>query len=94
MPRLFEESKIKEMTLRNRLVRSATWEGMCDLDGRPTERLVDCYRDLALGGVGLIISGYTFVLPEGRQLPGQMGIHDDSFESDYLKLTDAVHDAL
>lgn len=92
MATIFEESSINGMTLRNRLVRSATWEGMCDLDGRPTEKLADCYRDLAIGGVGLIISGYTFVLPEGRQLPGQMGIHDDGFEADYLKMTKAVHD--
>ena len=81
------------MRLRNRMVRSATWEGMCDPEGRPTGKLVDCYRDLAEGGIGLIISGYTVVVPEGRQLPSQMGIHDDGFEADYLKLTGAVHDA-
>ena len=93
MIKLFEKSSINGMKLRNRLVRSATWEGMCDLDGRPTERLADYYRELAKGGVGLIISGYTFVLPEGRQLPGQMGINDDGFKPDYLKMTKAVHDA-
>ena len=93
MATIFEESSINGMTLRNRLVRSATWEGMCDHEGRPTEKLTGCYRDLALGGIGLIISGYTFVRPEGRQLPGQMGINNDSFEADYLKLTGAVHDA-
>jgi 2,4-dienoyl-CoA reductase-like NADH-dependent reductase (Old Yellow Enzyme family) len=66
---------------------------MCDPEGRPSAKLLGCYRDLAEGGIGLIISGYTFVVPEGRQLPGQMGIHDDVFEADYLKLTGAVHDA-
>lgn len=93
MATLFEESSINGMKLRNRMVRSATWEGMCDPEGRPTVKLIDYYRDLALGGIGLIISGYTFVRPEGRQLPSQMGIHDDGFEADYLKLTEAVHDA-
>ena len=90
---LFEETTINGMTLRNRMVRSATWEGMCDPEGRPLTKLVDCYHDLAEGGIGLIISGYSFVRPEGKQLPGQMGIHDDGFETDYLKLTGAVHDS-
>ena len=80
------------MTLKNRLVRSATWEGMCAADGRPTDRLVKCYRDLARGGVGLIISGYTFVRPEGKQLPGKMGIHTDDFAAEMKAITKAVHD--
>jgi len=55
MTKLFEETKIKNMVLKNRLVRSATWEGMCDDSGRPTEMLINCYRNLAKGGVGLLI---------------------------------------
>ena len=66
---LFDKTTINGMTLQNRFVRSATWEGMCNPDGCPTGRLIKCYRDLARGGVGLIISGYTFVRPDGRQLP-------------------------
>ncbi len=79
------------MTLGNRFVRSATWEGMCETDGRPTQRLASCYRDLALGGVGLIITGYAFVRPEGKQLPGKMGIHTDDFAAEMRALTGAVH---
>jgi 2,4-dienoyl-CoA reductase-like NADH-dependent reductase (Old Yellow Enzyme family) len=30
MTALFEQTMINGMTLRNRLVRSATWEGMCE----------------------------------------------------------------
>lgn len=92
MATLFEKTRIKGMTLRNRLVRSATWEGMCDADGRPTEKLNNCYRDLAKGGIGLIISGYTFVRPEGKQLPGKMGIQTDDFADAYRDLARTVHD--
>jgi len=90
---LFEETSINGMTMRNRMVRSATWEGMCEQDGRPTEKLVNCYRGLANGGIGLIITGYAFVRPEGKQLPGKMGIHTDDFADDYEKLTGDVHHA-
>ncbi len=90
---LFEKFTINGMVLRNRLIRSATWEGMCEPDGRPTQRLIDCYRTLAEGGVGLIITGYTFVSREGKQLPGTMGIHVDDFAEEMRTLTKAVHEA-
>ena len=93
MAALFEETTINNMTVRNRMVRSATWEGMCDQAGRPTQKLINYYRDLAEGGIGLIISGYTFVRTEGRQLPGKMGIYTDDFTDDFDKLTSAVHNA-
>jgi 2,4-dienoyl-CoA reductase-like NADH-dependent reductase (Old Yellow Enzyme family) len=93
MANLFDPITINGLTLGNRLVRSATWEGMCDPDGRPTARLIDCYRTLASGGVGLLISGYTFVSREGKQLPGKMGIDTDDFAADYRALADAVHAA-
>ena len=70
MNSIFDQTTINGMTLENRLVRSATWEGMCDADGRPGPKLVSFYRDLARGKVGLIMTGYTFVSPEGKQLPG------------------------
>ncbi len=93
MATLFETSAINGMVLKNRLVRSATWEGMCADDGCPTPKLISCYRDLARGGVGLIISGFAFVRPEGKQLPGKMGIHTDDFAEAYQALTAAVHAA-
>jgi 2,4-dienoyl-CoA reductase-like NADH-dependent reductase (Old Yellow Enzyme family) len=91
MTKLFEETEINGMRLANRLIRSATWEGMCEPDGRPTEKLISCYRNLALGGIGLIVSGYAYVRPEGKQLPGQMGIYTDAFHREYKKMTNAVH---
>lgn len=90
---VFEKTELKGLSLRNRLFRSATWEGMCETDGRPTEKLAQLYRDLAAGGVGLLITGYTFVLPEGKQMPGKMGIHTDDFEERMQGLTAGVHDA-
>ena len=72
-------------------MRSTTWEGVYTQDGRPTEKLINWYRDLAQGGIGLIISGYTFVRPEGKQLSGKMGIYTDDFASDFENLTSAVH---
>jgi 2,4-dienoyl-CoA reductase-like NADH-dependent reductase (Old Yellow Enzyme family) len=93
MANLFDQTTINGMTLQNRLVRSATWEGMCEPDGRPTEKLNNWYRDLARGGTGLIITGYAYVRPEGQQLPCKMGIYTDDFARDFESLTSAVHNA-
>lgn len=91
MRKVFDETRINHLMLRNRLVRSATWEGMCREDGRPTEKLAAYYGTLARGGVGLIITGYAFVRPDGKQLPGQLGVHDDSFAPEMRRLSEGVH---
>jgi 2,4-dienoyl-CoA reductase-like NADH-dependent reductase (Old Yellow Enzyme family) len=91
MRKLFDDTRINGMTLANRLVRSATWEGMAEADGRPTAKLAVYYAHLAKGGVGLIITGYTFVRPDGKQLPGQMGIQGDGFAAEMKALTRSVH---
>lgn len=44
MPTLFEKTKIKSMELKNRLVRSATHEGMADEEGIPTDSLFKLYH--------------------------------------------------
>jgi 2,4-dienoyl-CoA reductase-like NADH-dependent reductase (Old Yellow Enzyme family) len=90
---LFDAVTIGSLRLPNRLVRSATWEGLCAADGRPTERLLELYRKLARGGVGLIITGYTFVRADGRQLPGKMGIDRDELIAPLSEMTAAVHAA-
>ncbi len=93
MTTLSESTTVKSMKLRNRLVRSATCEGMCDPDGSPTPKLAACYADLASGGVGLLISGYTYVRREGKQFAGQMGLDSDEYETEYRRLTQRVHAA-
>jgi 2,4-dienoyl-CoA reductase-like NADH-dependent reductase (Old Yellow Enzyme family) len=89
---LFEESRIGEVGLQNRLVRSATSEGMADVEGRCTAKLLGLYRRLAAGGAGLLISGHIFVREEGRAMPYQLGLHRDELVSGLKQLTDSVHD--
>lgn len=93
MPTLFEPTRIKSLELPNRLVRSATFEGMADEHGRPTEALFKLYRRLAKGGIGLIIAGYTYVSPDGRNpFPGMGAIDRDELIPDYQDLTRRVHE--
>lgn len=93
MDPLFTPWKMGSLEIPNRLVRSATWEGMARDDGTVTDALAEVTARLAHGGVGLIITGYAFVLPEGRGLPRQTGVHSDTLTESLRKMTDAVHGA-
>ena len=77
MSKLFETTEIKGMKLANRFVRSATWEGMATEDGACTPRLVEVYRRLAEGQVGLIITSHAYVRKDGQAGLFQLGIYDD-----------------
>jgi 2,4-dienoyl-CoA reductase-like NADH-dependent reductase (Old Yellow Enzyme family) len=93
MGKLFEKSAINGLELKNRFVRSATWEGMADQDGNPTPKLLETMTTLAAGGVGLIITSHAFVSPEGRATPWQLAIDKDERIDGLRKMTDAVHAA-
>ena len=92
MEPLFEPGRINGLTLKNRIVRSATWEGMAAEDGSVTAPLIDLYRALADGGVGLIITGHSYVHPSGKHSPRQLGIYSDDRIPGLKQLTRAVHD--
>ena len=55
--KIFSEGSIAGFTVLNRLVRSATWDPSILTSRQMTEDVLNLYRDLALGGVGLIITG-------------------------------------
>jgi 2,4-dienoyl-CoA reductase-like NADH-dependent reductase (Old Yellow Enzyme family) len=92
MPKLFEETTIKSLTLPNRFVRSATWEGLAGDDGSVTPRLIDVAVQLARGGVGLIISGHAYVSREGQAGSWQLGAYSDKLVPGLTEMVKAVHD--
>ena len=88
---LFEPTKIKNIDLRNRFVRSATYDGCADKN-YVTEKQTGLYTTLAEGGVGLIITGITCVHNNGQISKFQNSISSDEFISGFKRLTSAVHD--
>lgn len=90
--KLFEPSSIGSLRVKNRFVRSATWEGMASEDGSCTSRLVDVIAELAKGEVGLIVSSHAFVSLEGQAGPWQLGIYDDKLIPGLSQMARAAHD--
>ena len=91
MAEIFEATNLSGIALGNRLVRSATWEGLADGTGGVTPDLIRIYEGLAEGGVGLIISSYLYVQAAGKQAPGQIGVDSDVSVSGLSELARAVH---
>ena len=61
MKKLFEEVRLGRLRLKNRLVRSATWEALADGEGRLTRPLLDGCAAVARGGAGCFVAGFTSV---------------------------------
>src|SRR3954462_5750284 len=61
----FTSARLGPLTLRNRFVKAATFEGATPR-GRVTGRLAEFHRDVARGGVGMTTVAYCAVSPDGR----------------------------
>jgi len=92
MSRLFEESSINQMSLKNRFVRAATWEGLATEKGEATPELIEMMASLAKGGVGLIITSHSYVSQEGQGTPWQLGVYDDKLIPKLEAMASAVHE--
>ncbi len=89
---LFSKTIISGISVKNRIMRSATHDGLADENGAPTEKLIAKYEHLAKNEIGCIITGYAAVSRNGvSPYPRMMKIYDDSVIDKYRELTDAVH---
>jgi 2,4-dienoyl-CoA reductase-like NADH-dependent reductase (Old Yellow Enzyme family) len=93
MDPIFSPWQMGTLEIPNRLLRSATWEGLALDNGAATDRLAEVTADLARGGVGLIITGYAYVAPDGLGLPRQTGVYSDVLLEPLTRVSDAVHAA-
>ncbi len=84
--------KIGNVVIKNRLVRSATFEQMATDKGEVTDELVELYKRLASGGIGLIITSHTAVHPEGYSNPKQMRLVDDTYIQGLKRISGTIHE--
>ncbi|MFA6568911.1 MAG: NADH:flavin oxidoreductase [Victivallales bacterium] len=88
---IFSPLILRNITLKNRILRSATYEGLADSDGYPQPGLEKIYKALADGGVGTIITGFCFVSRDGRAMqPRQCGMESDSKIPGWRKIVSNV----
>ncbi len=89
----FETVNIGGVLLKNRIIRSATHEGMADDKGFATDALKKLYVRLAKGGAGAIITGYSAVQADGKSpLYNMTMIDKDEYIPKFKEITLAVHE--
>lgn len=85
----FDSLKIGKLKLRNRFIRSAAFEGMCQ-NHQVTTDLIGYHQSLAKGGVGMTTVAYAAVSKNGLSFKHQLWLREEIIE-DLKNLTDAVH---
>lgn len=86
---LFTPAKIGPLTLRNRTIRAAAFEGMCP-GNVPSEQLYNYHRSVAAGGIGMTTLAYASVAQSGLSFPRQLWLRKEVVPA-LRRITDAIH---
>src|SRR5580693_6355454 len=89
VPAVFAPAALGPLTLRNRIMKAATFEGVTP-GGTVSEQLIEFHRRVAAGGAALSTVAYLAVSPEGRTDRHCLLLSDATVPG-LRRLTDAVH---
>lgn len=87
--KLFESAAIGPVTLRNRTIRSAAFEGM-GKDNDPTPMLRDYHINVAKGGVGMTTLAYAGICRSALSFKTQLWLRPEII-SPLREITDGIH---
>jgi len=87
--KIFSQGQIAGLKLKNRILRSGCFEGMCQ-GGKPSEQLLEHHRDVAAGGTAMTTVAYCSVSQEGRAYGHEMWMREEIIP-DLKRMTDAIH---
>lgn len=90
IPSAFEPARLGPVTLRNRIIKSATFEGRTP-DGLVTDALIDYHLAPSRGGVGLTTVAYLAIAPEGRTHREQIVVGTWSAPG-LARMAEAIHE--
>lgn len=93
MKSLFEPAKVGGLSLRNRLIRSATFEGVFDEQEHFADKLLPMYEQLAQGGIGAIISGMVGVDQNSRATPTMVKAYGKTFIPEMKRLAGRLRES-
>lgn len=86
---VFGEAKLGPVTLRNRIIKAATFEASTP-DALVTDDLINYHRLPAAGGIGMTTVAYCAVSPGGRTDGWQLWMRPEAVPG-LRRLTDAIH---
>lgn len=91
MSKLFTPFKIGNLLIKNRFVRSATTSYWSDDQGILSDSIIEHYKELAEGDIGLIIKGHSYINEIGKAHSKQSGLSSKKHLPRMKELTDLVH---
>ena len=89
MSQIFTPFQLGPVTLRNRSIRSAAFEGMCP-GNSPSQELYDYHTSVARGGIGMTTIAYAAVCKSGISFERQLWMRREIIP-ELRRLTDAIH---
>ena len=88
--RVFEPARLGPVTLRNRIIKAATFEGVMP-DGLVSDKLVEFHRRVSAGGAAMTTVAYLAVSPEGRTDKRCISLRPEALDG-LRRLTGVIHD--
>ncbi|OHT16468.1 oxidoreductase, FAD/FMN-binding family protein [Tritrichomonas foetus] len=88
---LFSPVKIGSITIPNRFMRSATYEGLAGMTGLPRHVLNQKIENLSIGKCGLIVPGMVYPTPRGKYESKQCGMSRIADAQVWQPTVDTVH---
>ena len=86
---IFVPGNLGKLRLRNRIIRSAAFEGMA-VNNRPSQMLKDYHVSVARGGVGMTTLAYAAVNSSGVSFDSQLWLRNEIIP-ELADITDAIH---
>lgn len=92
MPHLMSTMKIRNLTLKNRLVMPPMATSKSGRDGKVSQEILDYYDEKSQGGyIGLIIIEHSFIAQSGKANVNQLSAADDSMIEKLNDLARIIH---
>ncbi|MCO5259441.1 MAG: NADH:flavin oxidoreductase [Crocinitomicaceae bacterium] len=90
LQKLLSPVQLNGITLKNRIIKAATFESMLDDNNNITDKCIDFHESFAAGGVGMTTLAYCAPEPDGRMIDSYMYIREE-IKPQLQKLAERVH---
>ncbi len=87
----FAPAKLGPITLKNRFVKAATFEGM-SVKNRMSDAIIEYHRAVAEGGIGMTTLAYCAVARDGQGAPNEIVVEEGA-KGGLAQFADAMHEA-
>jgi len=90
MPTVFEKTSLGNMILNNRILRSATHEGLGNEHGHIKKGLATLYENIGKNNVGAIITGCVGIQSNGKSFKNMRMFNNDKYIDEYKLLNNRL----